>query len=96
LKGKKQWFAAENKKHEQAWLQTPKKPPTKKEKPFEKEQENLVENTIDKQLFLWYLEQCLVQPLPQCKACASNALLGAKCWHQVFLKINFIFKRVKE
>jgi hypothetical protein len=84
LKGKKQWFAAENKKHEQAWLQTPKKPPTKKEKLFEKEQENLVENTIDKQLFLWYLEQCLVQPLPQCKACASNALLGAKCWAQLF------------
>jgi hypothetical protein len=57
----------------------PEKPPAKHENPFGKGHENPVENTTDKQLFWWYLGQCLVQPLPQCKAYASNALLRAKC-----------------
>ena len=65
----------------------------KQARAIKKKQKTPFENTINKRLVMWYLEQCLVQPLPQCKAYASNALLRAKCCAVVhFLLSLFICK----
>jgi len=90
LKCKKQWPVAENKQFMQTLQKTMKNGHYKQARAIKKKQKTPFENTINKRLVMWYLEQCLVQPLPQCKAYASNALLRAKCYASCFF--NLILK----
>jgi len=90
LKCKKQWPVAENKQFMQTLQKTMKNGHYKQARAIKKKQKTPFENTINKRLVMWYLEQCLVQPLPQCKAYASNALLRAKCYQTFFFNFNII------
>ena len=91
LKCKKQWPVAENKQFMQTLQKTMKNGHYKQARAIKKKQKTPFENTINKRLVMWYLEQCLVQPLPQCKAYASNALLRAKCYHTFFFQFSIFF-----